>query len=114
MTPRRRPASAVPEILRTLRALQPMRLPECSSSRSSTFSSGGNVDHISRRNFFAGAAAGTAGMLLADRLWPQASGGGPRRLDLHHHYASPRYKIKLAEAKRQGWATFERRTIPPK
>lgn len=62
--------------------------------------------HISRRNFFTGAAAGTAGMLLADRLWPQAPGGGPRRLDLHHHYASPRYKTKLAESKRQGWETF--------
>ena len=38
-------------------------------------------------------------------LWPQT--GGPRRLDVHHHFASPRYKMMLAEARRQGWETFQ-------
>jgi len=69
------------------------------------------VQHISRRKFLSGATAGGSGLLLRNQLWSQAPAngpnGGPRRLDLHHHYASPRYKIKLAEAKRQGWETFE-------
>jgi predicted TIM-barrel fold metal-dependent hydrolase len=28
-------------------------------------------------------------------------------LDLHHHFASDRYKKRIAEAKRQGWETFQ-------
>jgi 6-methylsalicylate decarboxylase len=31
----------------------------------------------------------------------------PRRLDVHHHFASPKYKARLAQAKRQGWDTFQ-------
>ena len=28
-------------------------------------------------------------------------------MDVHHHFASSRYKARLAEAKRQGWDTFQ-------
>jgi len=55
---------------------------------------------ISRRAVMA-AAVGT--WLANGRAQP----AGPRRLDVHHHFASPRYKMMLAEAKRQGWDTFQ-------
>lgn len=55
---------------------------------------------ISRRAVIA-AACGT----WSANLWAQPP--GPRRLDVHHHFASPGYKMMLAEAKRQGWDTFQ-------
>ena len=55
---------------------------------------------ISRRAVLA-AACGP----LSASLWPQPV--SPRRLDVHHHFASPRYKALLAEARRQGWDTFQ-------
>jgi predicted TIM-barrel fold metal-dependent hydrolase len=55
---------------------------------------------ISRRAVLAAACA-----KWPATLWPQT--GGPRRLDVHHHFASPRYKMMLREAKRQGWETFQ-------
>lgn len=55
---------------------------------------------ISRRAVLAAASSAWAA-----RLWPQT--GGPRRLDVHHHFASPRYKTMLREARRQGWETFQ-------
>src|SRR5579871_4952343 len=55
---------------------------------------------ISRRTVLASVCSA-----LPASLWPQA--GGPRRLDVHHHFASPRYKMMLREAKRQGWDTFQ-------
>ena len=61
----------------------------------------GDADsRISRRAVLAAAC----GPVCAS-LWSQT--GGPRRLDVHHHFASPRYKALLAEAKRQGWDTFQ-------
>lgn len=59
---------------------------------------------IFRRGFFASLGA-AGGFLAARSLWPQTS--NPRRLDLHHHYASPKFKALLAEAQRQGWETFQ-------
>ena len=62
----------------------------------------------SRRSFLGGVAGLGAGGLLASRqLWSQDAIANGRRLDLHHHFASDRYKKRLAEAKRQGWETFE-------
>ena len=55
---------------------------------------------ISRRAVLASACSA-----LSASLWPQT--GGPRRLDIHHHFASPRYKQMLAKAQRQGWDTFQ-------
>ena len=61
----------------------------------------------SRRGFLTGMAAlGTGAVVANSQLWSQASNSGARRLDLHHHFASERYKKRLAEAKRQGWDTF--------
>src|SRR5438270_252871 len=60
-----------------------------------------------RRSFLAGIAAlGACELLSTEKLWPQASAANARRLDLHHHFASDRYKKRLAESKRQGWDTF--------
>ena len=56
--------------------------------------------NVSRRAILASAFSA-----LSTSLWPQT--GGPRRLDIHHHFASPRYKQMLPEAKRQGWDTFQ-------
>jgi len=62
----------------------------------------------SRRSFLAGLAAlGASEVLATGELWPQAPAASARRLDLHHHFASDRYKKRLAEGKRQGWETFE-------
>jgi len=62
----------------------------------------------SRRAFLQGLAGlGAGGLLSTTHLWPQASGANPRRLDLHHHFASDRLKKRLAEGKRQGWDTFQ-------
>lgn len=55
---------------------------------------------ISRR-----AAIGAVCSGWTANLWPQP--GAPRRLDVHHHFASPRYKAMLMEARRQGWDTFQ-------
>lgn len=67
---------------------------------------------ILRREFLAALGA-------APLAWPQNQGANPqasaavvrdsraRRLDVHHHFASPEYKKALAEGKRQGWDTFQ-------
>jgi predicted TIM-barrel fold metal-dependent hydrolase len=61
---------------------------------------------LSRRSLLAGIwALGAGGLLTSGNLFSQA--GSPRRLDLHHHYGSPRWIKKLAEAKRQGWQQFQ-------
>lgn len=53
------------------------------------------------------AALGAGELLSSSRLWSQASAVNPRRLDLHHHFASDRFKKRIAESKRQGWDTFQ-------
>jgi len=61
----------------------------------------GDADfRISRRAALRAVCSGWAAS-----VWPQPE--SPRRLDVHHHFASPRYKAMLAEAKRQGWDTFQ-------
>src|SRR5690242_16709209 len=60
-------------------------------------------DSVARRDLLAGMGALAAGALLpANRLWSQP-GGNPRRLDLHHHFQSPRWTKRIVEVKRQGW-----------
>jgi predicted TIM-barrel fold metal-dependent hydrolase len=62
---------------------------------------------ITRRDVLAGfATAGASAFLPRNRLFAQAP-GGPRRLDLHHHFATPRWIKRVAEIKRQGWETFQ-------
>lgn len=60
----------------------------------------------SRRSFLASLCSAGAWSLSATAP-SSAQTREPRRLDLHHHYASPRFKALLAEAKRQGWDTFQ-------
>ena len=70
--------------------------------------SAGSEVSCSRRNFLGGAAAlGASGLLFPRWSWPQTPAASPRRMDLHHHFASDRLKKRLVEAKRQGWETFE-------
>lgn len=60
----------------------------------------------SRRRLLSGICVVGAGSLLArGKLWSQV--GSPRRLDLHHHFGSPRWIKKIAEVKRQGWQQFQ-------
>jgi predicted TIM-barrel fold metal-dependent hydrolase len=72
------------------------------------------MDHssriFSRRNFLTGAAAlGAAGLVSRQELFSQNEAPLPkhRRLDLHHHFASPGLKKRMTEVKRQGWDTFQ-------
>jgi 6-methylsalicylate decarboxylase len=62
----------------------------------------------SRRQWLKQAAAFGAGASLwrAAGLSAQAP-ANPRRLDLHHHFGSPRWIKRVVEAKRQGWQQFE-------
>ena len=65
-----------------------------------------NVLH--RRAFLGGMGAlGACQLLSPGSLWSQGSPANPRRLDLHHHFASERYKKRMAEVKRQGWDSFQ-------
>src|SRR5437867_7929492 len=65
--------------------------------------------NLSRREWLAGLAALGAGAVLpSDALSAQApAAANPRRLDLHHHFGSPRWIKRAAEAKRQGWEAFQ-------
>jgi 6-methylsalicylate decarboxylase len=65
-------------------------------------------EHLSRRELLTGLAVAGAGSLLrTGPLWAQPPPGDPRRMDLHHHYGSPRWIKKIAEVKRQGWQQFQ-------
>src|SRR5215467_9640749 len=64
-------------------------------------------DRPRRREFLAALGAAT---LVRDSAAGQTAGesaGSPTRIDLHHHYASPRWSRRHAEIKRQGWETFQ-------
>jgi 6-methylsalicylate decarboxylase len=69
---------------------------------------------LRRREFLAALAALGATVLARNRV-VSALGQAPsersqssgRRLDLHHHFASPRWSRRHAEIKRQGWETFQ-------
>src|SRR5512138_101012 len=69
--------------------------------------------HVSlrRREFLAVLAALGAAPLAHDRVASGQTPGQPsdagRRIDLHHHFASPRWSRRHAEIKRQGWETFQ-------
>ena len=67
-----------------------------------------NVSRVSRRQWLQQLAALGAGSSLVrfTELGAQAP-QNPRRLDLHHHFGSPRWIKRLVEVKRQGWQQFE-------
>src|SRR5215471_21409540 len=67
-----------------------------------------NVSRLSRRQWLQQLAALGVGSSLVrfTELGAQAP-QNPRRLDLHHHFGSPRWIKRLVEVKRQGWQQFE-------
>jgi 6-methylsalicylate decarboxylase len=66
------------------------------------------LSNVSRRQFLANlAAAGVSVAFSSSDLLAQAQNANPRRLDLHHHFGSPRWIKRLAEIKRQGWEAFQ-------
>ena len=70
-----------------------------------------NRMHISRRTLLTGLAAfGGAALAPGPGQVTQAQVSAPRRLDLHHHFGSPRWIKRVAEVKRQGWEAFQEYT----
>ena len=61
----------------------------------------------SRRQLLAGFAALGASALFRDGSIEAQAPAAARRLDLHHHFGSPRWIKKLAEVKRAGWQQFQ-------
>src|SRR5437763_893010 len=67
-----------------------------------------SFERTSRRQFIATlGAAGISAALSGSALLGQNQNRNPRRLDLHHHFGSPRWIKRIAEIKRQGWETFQ-------
>ncbi|MBI4263579.1 MAG: amidohydrolase family protein [Acidobacteria bacterium] len=66
---------------------------------------------MNRREFVAGLGMAGLGAFLPDRVLrgqtPAVPSGNPRRLDLHHHFGSPRWIRRAAEIRRQGWEAFQ-------
>ena len=61
----------------------------------------------SRRDILKGAAAlGVAALLPAGRSAAQAPAGATRRIDVHHHFGSPRWKELVAARKMSGYQTW--------
>ena len=67
------------------------------------------MDAFRRREFLASLAALGAGVIVPDAVCRAgAQESAPvRRIDLHHHFAAPAWKKRMADAKRQGWDTFQ-------
>jgi len=61
-----------------------------------------------RREVLTGLAAAGASALLPLRAFSAQTGvSGPRRLDVHNHFGSPRWIKRVLELKPQGWNRFE-------
>jgi predicted TIM-barrel fold metal-dependent hydrolase len=70
-----------------------------------------DLTRISRRDWLKGAAAlGVAASLAPRGAVHAQTTAGARRLDLHHHFASPRWASRVVEAKRQGWQQIQEYT----
>src|SRR3989304_5682348 len=62
----------------------------------------------SRRQFIASLTAAAASVACSGcGFVAQTQNTNPRRLDLHHHFGSPRWIKRIAEVKRQGWEAFQ-------
>jgi len=72
-----------------------------------------SVANPSRRRLLAGLSALSAGLALSPATsgaqTPQAPPGNPRRLDLHHHFGSPRWIRRVGEVKRLAAESVTRR-----
>src|SRR5437773_9406517 len=65
-------------------------------------------EDTSRRQFIASLAlAGASPACSSSALLARTQNANPRRLDLHHHFGSPRWINRIAEIKRQGWEAFQ-------
>ena len=66
---------------------------------------------LSRRQLLAGLSAAAAAVAVSRVRGSQRSGApapaARRILDLHHHFGSPRWIKRVAEAQRQGWQAFQ-------
>src|SRR6476659_3399899 len=66
---------------------------------------------VSRRSLMyglAGAALGAhQGILSAQNAKTAPSRSGPRRLDVHNHFGSPRWVKRVLDLKPQGWNRFD-------
>jgi len=60
-----------------------------------------------RRREFLAALAALGGATLARAQTTSGRSESRGRIDVHHHFASPRWSRRLAETKRQGWETFQ-------
>jgi hypothetical protein len=70
-----------------------------------------DLTSLSRRQWLKGAAAFGALASLSPAAVPRAQvPASARRLDLHHHFGSPRWIKRVVEVKRQGWQQFETHT----
>ena len=71
----------------------------------------GAMPRASRRQLLAAIAALGSTAFQPDRILraqtSAVTAGNPRRLDLHHHFGSPRWIKRTAEVQRQGWLGFE-------
>jgi predicted TIM-barrel fold metal-dependent hydrolase len=66
---------------------------------------------LSRRQWLRQVAAlGVAASLRASHSLHAQAPAGARRLDLHHHFGSPRWNKRVVEVKRQGWQQFQNYT----
>jgi predicted TIM-barrel fold metal-dependent hydrolase len=62
---------------------------------------------LTRRELLTGLAGLGIGSVLAGRAHSaQAPLAGARRIDVHHHFGSPRWRKRVAEVKRPGWQQF--------
>jgi predicted TIM-barrel fold metal-dependent hydrolase len=60
--------------------------------------------NYTRRDLLTGIGAlGASALFPSGKLWSQTPAGNPRRIDLHHHFGSPRWIKKEVEFKRPGW-----------
>ena len=66
---------------------------------------------MNRREFITGLGLAGAAAFLPDRVLrgqtAAVTSGNPRRLDMHHHFGSPRWIRRATEIKRQGWEPFQ-------
>jgi 6-methylsalicylate decarboxylase len=62
---------------------------------------------VSRRNLLYGLAGAALGAAQRGILSAQNTAAGPRRLDVHNHFGSPRWIKRVLELKPQGWNRFD-------
>src|SRR5690349_11480616 len=60
-----------------------------------------------RRDLLSALVTAGAAAVCMPRLIGAQQPSTARRIDVHHHFASPAWKKRMAESKRQGWDTFQ-------